>query len=34
MGMGINGFISKNVYKNYYIKEKKILGAIWDLPAK
>ena len=33
--MGLNGFISQNLNKNYYIKEKKIiLGAVYDLPAK
>ena len=33
-GMGLNGFISKE-FKNMYAKNmKKIVGAVWELPAK
>ena len=32
MGIGLKGFISKKLNKNYFIKEK-ILGAVQDLPV-
>ena len=32
--LGLNGLISKKLNKRYYIKEKKILRAVQDLPAK
>ena len=32
MGIGVKGFISKKLNKNYFIKEK-ILGAFQDLPV-
>jgi hypothetical protein len=32
-GMGLNGFISKEFKTNYAENMKKIVGAVWDLPA-
>ena len=32
MGIGLKGFISKKLNKNYFIKEK-ILGAVQDFPV-
>ena len=32
--MSSNGFISKEFKKNYAENMKKIVGAVWELPAK
>ena len=34
-GMGLKGFLFKYlIFKSVYQEEKKIVGAVWDLPAK
>ena len=32
--MGLNDFILKKINKNYAENMKKIVGAVWELPAK
>ena len=33
-GMGLNGFILKELDRNDYVKEKKIIGVVQDLSTK
>ena len=33
-GMGLHGFISKEFANNYAENMKRIMGAVWELPAK